>query len=268
MKTSKIATYFRIPKLSYRVWRVWRRDQDVFMKTYKVNFIAPLVEPIFYLLGLGFGLGGFVRPIEGLSYIAFIAPALVATSMMYSSFFECTYGSFVRMYYQKTFDAIIATPVSLEEVIAGELLWGATKSLINSTIVLGVILLFGLVSPLPPFFLLIPPLSFLVGLLFSAIAMCFTAIVPNIDSFNYPAFLFITPMFILSGTFFPITDFPVGVQMVANVFFPLNHAVTLTRALTTLNLSTTLLLNFAWFLVTTPFFFVLSINLMKKRLIK
>jgi len=266
MKTSKVASYFRIPKLTYRVWKVWRRDQDVFMKTYKVNFIPPLIEPVFYLLGLGFGLGVSVQQQEGLLYIIFLAPALVATSMMFSSFYECTFGSFVRMYYQKTFDAIIATPLSLEEVIAGELLWGATKSLINSTIVLGVIVAFRLVSS--PLFLLILPLSFLVGLLFSAIAMCFTAIAPNIDSFNYPAFLFITPMFILSGTFFSMTVLPVQAQIVANVFFPLTHAVVLTRALTVGRLSATLLLNLSWLLVTTPFFFVLSINLMKKRLIK
>jgi lipooligosaccharide transport system permease protein len=236
------------------------------MKTYRVNFIPPLVEPIFYLVGLGFGLGGFVQPQEGLPYIVFIAPGLVATSMMFSSFYECTFASFVRMYYQKTFDAIIATPLSLEEVIAGELLWGATKSLINSVIVLGVIFAFGLVSS--PLFLLILPLSFLVGLLFSAIAMCFTAIVPNIDSFNYPAFLFITPMFILSGTFFSMTSLPEAARTLANVFFPLTHAVALTRALTVGRLSATLLLNLTWLLVTTPFFFVLSINLMKKRLIK
>jgi len=266
MKTSRVTSYFKLPKLSYRVWRVWRRDQDVFMKTYKVNFIPPLIEPIFYLLGLGFGLGGFVQPQEGLPYIVFIGPSLVAISMMFSSFYECTFGSFVRMYYQKTFDAIIATPLSLEEVIAGELLWGATKSLINSTIVLAVIFAFRLVSS--PLFLLIPPLSFLAGLLFSGIAMCFTAITPNIDSFNYPSFLFITPMFILSGTFFSITGLPPEAQIVANVFFPLTHAVALTRALTVGRLSATLLLNLSWFLVTTPFFFVLSINLMKRRLIK
>jgi lipooligosaccharide transport system permease protein len=186
--------------------------------------------------------------------------------MMYASFFECTYASFVRMYYQKTFDAIISTPVSLEEVIAGELVWGATKSLINGGIVLAVIAAFGLVySPLA---LLILPLSFLVGLAFSAMAMCFTAITPNIDSFNYPSFIFITPMFILSGTFFSITVLPVEVQTIANIFFPLTHAVALSRAFTVGVLSPTLLLNFAWFAVTTPFFFVLAINLMKKRLIK
>jgi len=268
MKTQRNLTlYFRIPQLSYRVWHVWRRDQDVFMKTYKVNFIPPLIEPLLYLLGLGVGLGGFVQLPGGLRYDVFIAPALVGVSMMYASFFECTYASFVRMYYQKTFDAIIATPVSLEEVIAGEMLWGATKSLINSSIVLGVISLFGLVRA--PFFWAILPLSFLVGLLFSSIAMCFTAITPNIDSFNYPAFLFITPMFILSGTFFPFSALPIQLQTVANILFPLTHAVTLTRAFTGAEaLSPTLLLNLAWLLVTTPFFFVLSINLMKKRLIK
>jgi len=266
MKATRVLSYFQVPRLSSRLWSVWRRDRDVFMKTYKVNFFPPLLEPVFYLLGLGFGLGSFVQPQEGLPYIVFIAPSLVATSMMFSSFFECTYGSFVRMYYQKTFDAIIATPVSLEEVIAAELLWGATKSLINSSIVLAVILLFRLVSS--PFFLLIPPVSFLVGLLFSAIAMCFTAITPNIDSFNYPSFLFITPMFILSGTFFSIAALPQEAQLVAHVFLPLTHAVSLTRALAVGRLSASLLLDLAWFLVTTPLFFVLSINLMKKRLIK
>lgn len=266
MKLSEVSSVFRMPKLSYRVWKVWRRDKDVFRRTVKTGFIPPLLEPILYLLALGFGLGGFVQSIEGESYIQFIAPALVAVSMMFSSFYECTYTSFVRMYYQKTFDAIIATPVSLEEVIAGELLWGATKSLINSSIVLGVIVAFGLAPS--PLFLLIPPLSFLVGLLFSSIAMCFTAISPDIDAFNYPAFLFITPMFLLSGTFFPTTVLPGSLQVLAQLFLPLTHAVTLTRALTLGRLQLTLLLNLAWIIAVTPVFFVLSINLMKKRLIK
>jgi lipooligosaccharide transport system permease protein len=236
------------------------------MKTYKTGFLPPLLEPLLYLLALGFGLGGFVKPIEGESYIQFIAPALAAISMMFSSFYECTYGSFVRMYYQKTFDAIIVTPVSLEEVIAGELLWGATRSLINSSIVLAVITAFRLAPS--PLLLLIPPISFLVGLLFSAIAMCFTAISPSIDSFNYPTFLFITPMFLLSGTFFPLTVFPRSLQVFAQLFLPLTHAVTLTRALALGKLQPTLLLNLAWLLAVTPVFFVLSINLMKKKLIK
>ena len=118
---------FSIPKITYRVWKVWRRNADVFVKTIGVNFLPSLLEPIFYLLAFGFGLGGFIPEINGQPYLNFIAPALVAISLMNGSFFECTYGSFVRMYYQKTFDAIVATPVSVEEVVAGELLWGATR---------------------------------------------------------------------------------------------------------------------------------------------
>ncbi len=261
-----IIELFRIPKLSYRVWKTWMRNKDVFMKTYKTNFLPSLLEPVLYLLALGFGLGGFVQPIDGQPYIQFIAPALVAVSMMFSSFYECTFASFVRMYFQKTFDAIIATPVSIEEVITGELLWGATKSLINSSIVLVVIALFGV--PLTPYFLLIPPFAFLVGLLFSSIAMCFTAIVPNIDSFNYPNFLFITPMFLLSGTFFPLTSMPELIQLAAQAILPLTNAVIVTRSLALANIQPAILLNFTWILIVTPLFFIVSINLMKKRLIK
>jgi lipooligosaccharide transport system permease protein len=261
-----ISSLFRIPKLSYRVWKTWMRNKDVFMQTYKTNFLPSLLEPILYLLALGFGLGGFVQPIDGQPYIQFIAPALVAVSMMFSSFYECTFASFVRMYFQKTFDAIIATPVSIEEVITGEILWGATKSLINSSIVLGVIALFGV--PFTLYFLLIPPIAFLVGLLFSSLAMCFTAIVPNIDSFNYPNFLLITPMFLLSGTFFPLTSLPEFIQIVAQTVLPLTNAVIVTRSLALANIQPGILLNFAWIVIVTPIFFVISVNLMKKRLIK
>ena len=263
---SNMAGLFRIPKLSYRVWKVWMRNKDVFMKTYKTNFLPSLLEPVLYLLALGLGLGSFVQPINGESYIQFIAPALVSVSMMYSSFYECTYASFVRMYYQKTFDAIIATPISIEEVITGEILWGATKALINSSIVLAVIVVFGLVPS--PLFLLIPFLSFFVGLMFASIAMCFTAIVPNIDSFNYPGFLFITPMFLLSGTFFPLTSLPQILQIIAQIFLPLSNAVAITRSLALGNLQFSLVFNMAWMIIITPVFFVLAINLMKKRLIK
>ncbi|MCW4045733.1 MAG: ABC transporter permease [Candidatus Bathyarchaeota archaeon] len=265
-KITDSPTRFAVPRLTYRVWNVWRRNLDVFMKTIRVNFFPSLIEPILYLLALGLGLGGFVQPIEGMPYVNFIAPALVAISIMYGSFFECTYASFVRMYFQKTFDAIIATPVSVEEVIAGELVWGATRAAINSTTVLAVIAAFGLVSS--PLFLLVPLLAFLGGLLFSSIAMCFTAIAPNIDFFNYPAFLFVTPMFLLSGTFFPLSTLPSFVQTAAQVFLPLTHVVNLSRGLILGNVEASMLLGLVWIMAATFVFFVLSINLMKKRLIR
>ena len=257
---------FTVPRLTRRVWKVWQRNFDVFLKTIKSNFLPSLLEPILYLLALGLGLGVFIQSIEGVPYINFIAPALVAISVMNGSFFECTFGSFVRMYYQKTFDAIIATPVSVEEVIAGELVWGATRATINSTTVLAVIAAFGLISS--PLFLLVPLLAFLGGLMFASIAMCFTAIAPNIDFFNYPSFLLVTPMFLLSGTFFPLSQLPVPVQTAAQVFLPLTHVVNIVRGLVLGRTEIFLLLSLVWIAAVTIFFFVLSINLMKKRLIK
>jgi lipooligosaccharide transport system permease protein len=263
---------FSIPRLSYRVWRVWHRNFDVFTKTIKVNFLPSLLEPILYLLAFGFGLGGFIPNIQGQSYIAFIAPALVAISIMNGSFFECTFASFVRMYFQKTFDAIVATPVSVEEVVAGELLWGATRSTINTTIVLVVVAAFGLVSG--PLFLLVIPLAFFGGLMFASMAMCFTSVAPNIDFFNFPSFLFLTPMFFLCGTFFPLTTLPTAAQGAAIAILPLTHVVNLTRGLISghlepilgLNPATLIVVSFIWVIAVTLFFFVLSINLMKKRL--
>ena len=267
----KSPAHFSIPKLSYRVWKVWHRNFNVFTTTIKVNFLPSLLEPILYLLAFGFGLGGFIPSIEGQTYIAFIAPALVAISIMNGSFFECTFASFVRMYYQKTFDAIVATPVSVEEVVAGELLWGATRATINSTIVLSVVALFGLIST--PLFLIVIPLAFFGGLMFASMAMCFTAAAPNIDFFNFPSFLFLTPMFFLCGTFFPLTSLPIAVQSVA-MALPLTHVVNIVRGVVTghlvpilgLNPLVLVLISLIWIVAVTMFFFVLSINLMKKRL--
>jgi len=266
---------FSFPKLTYKVWKVWHRNFDVFMKTIKVNFLPSLLEPILYLLAFGFGLGGFIPNINGQPYINFLAPALVAVAIMNGSFFECTFASFVRMYFQKTFDAIVATPVSVEEVVAGELLWGATRSTINATIVLAVIALFGLITS--PLFLLVPLIAFFGGLLFACIAMCFTAIAPNIDFFNYPSFLFVTPMLFLCGTFFPLTSptIPSSLQSVAMAILPLTHVVNLTRGAIApgsvepiLGLRPELLIAISvfWLVLVTVFFFILAINLMKKRL--
>jgi lipooligosaccharide transport system permease protein len=270
-KTSQIAESLKFPELTYRVRKVWQRDFDVFMKTWKVNFFPPLLEPVFYLVAFGLGLSALFGTkstiaLGGLTYPEFIATALVAISVMNSSFFECTYGSFVRMYYQRTFDGIIATPISVEEVIAGELVWGATRSLISSTIVMGVVAAFGLITS--SMFVLVLPIAFLGGLMFSSIGMCFTAIAPNIDFFNYPAFLFITPMLLLGNTFFPIGLLPTTIQNFAVAVVPLVHEVALTRGLITGNLQPLMGLSVIWISAVTIFFFVLSINLMKKRLIK
>jgi lipooligosaccharide transport system permease protein len=170
------------------------------------------------------------------------------------------------MYYQRTFDAIIATPISIEEVIAGEVLWGATRSLIGGAIVLGVVAAFGLISS--PLFLLVLPVAFFAGLMFSAIGLCFTALAPNIDFFNYPQYLFITPMFLLSSTFFPLTLLPRPLQILAQAVLPLTHTVNLTRWSIFGSGELSFIPSLVWIAAVTPVFFVLAINLMKRRLIR
>lgn len=257
--------YFTLPSLSKRIIPVWRRNFDVFLKTYRINFIPPFVEPLLYLLALGFGLGNYIQEVDGVSYIRYIAPAILAVSVMNSSFFECTYGSYVRMYFQKSFDAMIATPLSIEEVIAGEILWGATRSLIYAAIMLPVLIAFGVVS-LPLSFLILP-FAFLAGLLFASIGMCFTAISPGIDTLNYPSFLFITPMLLFSGTFFPLSLLPQSLQYAAYAVLPLTHVVAIMRMLTLPAITGSMVFHLAWILVLTAILFVLAINLMKRRLI-
>ena len=260
-----IRDLFTIPRITGNAWTVWRRNLDVFLKTWRVNLVPPFVEPFLYLIALGFGLGGFVGYIGDVPYIDFIAPAIVAVSIMNSAFFECTYGSYVRMYYGKTFDAIIATPVSIEEVITGELLWGATRSMIYTGLMLPVLVLFGVVD-LPTSLLLIP-FAFIGGLLFACIAMCFTAVTPSIDALNYPSFLFITPMLLFSGTFFPLTVLPPALQVFAYAVLPLTHVVNICRGITLTLFSPFMLVSLAWIAIVTTVLFLLSVNLMKRRLV-
>jgi lipooligosaccharide transport system permease protein len=253
-----------IPKFSSRSFNIWNRNLAAFIKTYKTNFIPPFLEPVLFLIAIGYGLGSYIGEVDGVSYAAFIAPALISISIMNSASFECSYGSYVRMHYQKLFDAMIATPVGIEDVIAGELFWGATKSLMNSIIILMVIAVFGLVSSATA--LLILPLAFLGGLLFASLSMCFTAIVPNIDSFNYYFFVLMTPMFLFCGTFFPLSALPQAVQLLA-YFLPLTHVVIIARGLALGNINFGLLENLAWIVTSCIVFFIISINLMKRRLI-
>lgn len=260
-----IGMYFRVPQLTPGAIKVWRRNKDVFMKNVKLNFLPPFIEPLLYLFAMGFGLGLFIEEIDGVSYAKFIAPALISVSVMYGAFFECSYGSYVRMYYQKTFDAIIATPLSIEDVIVGELLWGATRSLISATLMLPVIALFGLIDI--PYSLLIIPFAFLAGLLFAGLAMCITAVTPNIMSINYPVLLFITPMFLFSGTFFPLNVLPQVIQYIALALLPLTHVVMIIRSLTFGTPGLFLLWHLLWIVGVCSILFVVSVNMMKKRLI-
>ena len=255
-------------EVSYRAVQVWRRDLNVYGATWWTNAIPPIFEPILYLLAFGAGVGALIqKPIayggKDVPYVAFIAPGLIAVTMMFWAFFETLYASFIRMYYQKTFDAIVATPLSLDDVIAGEILWGATKAVGASILMLGVISFFGVLTPTA---LLVIPFSILAGLFFAGLGMTFTAICPTIDSFNLPIFLFIYPMFLFGGTFFPIDVLPVWARVVA-VGLPLTHVASFVRGVCLGNVGPKLWIDVAYLAVGTPVLFVLSIRLMRRRLV-
>ncbi len=257
-----------LPHISPRFLRILQRNSQVLRRTWKVNFLPPILEPVLYLLAFGAGLGLLVGEVtyrgEPVSYVAYIAPALIAINIMYNAFFENTYASYVRMYYQKTYDAIMATPLNLDEIITGEIVWGAVKSLIATILMMAVISLFSLL--VYPQALLIVPLAFLGGLAFGSVAMCFTALVPQIEVFNFPIFLFITPMFLFSGTFFPLETLPRWAQVLAQ-FLPLTHLVALVRALAMGKLQAQLLLSLFYLVIFSGITFILAILLMRRRLI-
>ena len=248
---------------SWRFIRVWQRNRDVFFRLWHSEAPGFVAEPIIILLAMGLGLGAYVGLVDGQRYIEFIAPGIIASYAMFSASFECTYGSFLRMEFQRTYDAIIATPLNVEDVIAGEIFWGATRSLMTGTAILVIASAFQLVHS--PWAALIPIVSFLQGIMFASIAILFTSIVPAIYSFNYYFTLFITPMFFFSGVFFPLTSFPEIVQTLSWVV-PLTPVVHLVRALVNGELQLGLLGALALILILTVLFFSLSLITMRRRL--
>jgi len=255
--------------ISIRFIRIWQRNLTVYQESWKVNFLPPLLEPLFYLLAFGIGFSGMINSVryasQDVSYVSFIAPSLVAINIMNNAFFENTFGSFVRMYFQKTFDAMMATPLNADEIITGEIVWGATKSVIGTVIMLIVISLFGLVSFQSAIFIVLA--AFLGGIAFGSVAMYCTGMVERIELFNLPVFLFITPMFLFSGTFFPITGLPLWAQYFA-LILPLTHLVNLVRALSFGVVSSELFISLAYLSVFCLVMFPLAIYKMRRRLIK
>ena len=254
--------------LSWRFLRVWWRNLVVYRRIWKVNFLVPLLEPAFYILAFGLGFRRIVGDISyaglHLSYTQFIAPALIAIAVMWNSFFETTYGSFVRTIYQKTFDAMMATPLSLEEIILAEIIWAATKAAGASAIMLVVLAPLGFIDL--PSGLLVIPLAFLGGVAFGAIGMLFTGIVASIDMFNLPVFLFITPLFLFSGTFFPVSGLPLWAQK-ASLVFPLYHIVEMTRLFSIGRMEAMPLLSIGYLLLFSIVFVALAMHAMRRRLI-
>jgi len=248
--------------------RVWRRNLLVARVTWWSNLIPPAFEPVLYLLAFGTGLGALLRPIlyagRPVSYVAFLAPGILAVAIMFWAIFETLYSAFVRMYYQKTYEALVATPLSLADVVAGEILWATTKGVAVALVMLAVIVPFRVLSW--PESLVVPLLAVAGGFLFASLGLCFTALCPTIDTLNLPLFLFVWPMFLFSGTFFPLDQIPAWARPLAEAL-PLTWLARSLRAATLGALGPRHLADTAMLLGVGLLLFVAALALMRRRLV-
>ena len=217
-----------IPEFSFRYLHVWRRNSLVWRKLAIPSVLGNLADPMLYMLGLGYGLGAMLSDVGGMSYIAFLAAGTVCSSTMTTASFEAMYSGFSRMHVQRTWDAIMNAPVTLDDVLLGEAVWAASKSLLSGTAVLLVAWALGLTQSWLALWVI--PIVFVTGLAFSGMGLIMTALSPSYDFFMYYFTLVMTPMMLLCGVFFPIAQLPAPIQAVTQVL-PLTHAVAMARPL-------------------------------------
>jgi lipooligosaccharide transport system permease protein len=216
------------PRLRRGAIAVWRRNVLVWRRLIGPAMLMNFGEPALYLLGLGYGLGFFIGEMADMPYLMFLASGIIASSAMTTASFEGMYSVYTRMATQRTYEAILATPLEVDDVIAGEMLWCGTKSLISGIAILAVAAAIGVVEGWQALWVL--PIVFLTGLCFAGPAIMMSAIASNYDFFNYYFVLALTPMLLVSGVFYPVETLPEVMQSVIQVL-PLPHAVALTRPL-------------------------------------
>jgi lipooligosaccharide transport system permease protein len=243
--------------------RVWFRNLTIYRHTFKLNIVPNFFEPVFYLLSMGVGLGAYVAGVAD-SYLAWVAPGLFAASAMNGATFEVTYNVFVKIVFDRSYDAMLSTPLTVEEIAAGEIAWAVTRSAIYGVAFLIVMAVFGLVRS--PLALLALPAALLIGLLFAGIGLTFTALNKQIDLYSYYYTLFLTPLFLFSGIFVPLDRMPAPLRALA-LFTPLYHAVRLCRSLFMGTELRAALVSAAVIAVAALFFCGLGVRLLRRRLV-
>jgi lipooligosaccharide transport system permease protein len=223
----------RLPDSLWGVRCVWLRYFDVFRKSIRFYLVTTFCEPILYLLSFGLGVGALVGALKvhdmELSYRSFVFAGIVGQTTLFQGFFEASYGGFVRMYYQKIFSSMAVTPITLSEVLWGELLWDATKATAAAEVVtlIGVAL-----GDFPAVALLtMLPLALLSSLLFAGLGLTVSAHAKSIDEISYPQYLIVFPMFLFCGVFYPIESLPTALQWLTWAL-PLTSVLSLVRTLT------------------------------------
>jgi lipooligosaccharide transport system permease protein len=205
---------------------VMSRDVAIFGRYWKATTFSSIVQPTIYLLAFGLGLGALVHSVDHLKYVQYVATGVVATAVLFSSAFPGMFNTFIRWQFQRTYDAILAAPVDVEELITAEVLWISVRAGIYGVAPLLVAMAFGLQPD--PGMLLVPGICFVTGFGFAAFGVAIAAVAKTIDNFNYITSAVLTPLFLVAGTFFPISNFPPGVRIAAE-FNPLYHCVQLVR---------------------------------------
>jgi lipooligosaccharide transport system permease protein len=243
---------------------VWRRNAAMYRRTWKWNILPNFFEPVLYLLSIGIGLGAYVSQMSGATYIEFLAPGLICVAAMNGASYEVTYNIYVRLVFEKAYDAMLTTPIEPDDVLVGEVLWAVTRSCIYGGCFFIVLMFFGL-TPLPSslWVLLLIPVT---GLLFAAIGIVFSLRIPNIDSFSFYFTLFLTPLFLFSDVFFPLNERLAGPWLWVAEALPLLHPVRLARAIFSGGFSPVLLWDFAYISVACLILFVVARRSVRQRL--
>ena len=253
--------------LSYRIYHVFVRNLVSYKRFVVSTFLVSLIEPLFYLITFGIGMGAYMGYFGGKPYLYFLVPGVLVSSVMMSSTFECLYGTFVKMVHEKLYDSLVATPVSAEDAVAGDIAWGAFRGLVSGTLMMLVAVAMGILPVSIPSVLLLLVLMVFVGILFGSLAMIVTSISPSFDFFNYYTELVITPMLFFSGVFFPLDRFPAWMRSLSE-FMPLTHAVKISRAVFSGEYHAKYIWNFLVIFVLEVVAFAVGVRMMKKRLIK
>jgi lipooligosaccharide transport system permease protein len=254
----------RVPSLPSRLSSVWYRHYRVYTRELLSNGFPPFLEPLILLAALGMGLGNYVGLIQGSPYLQFLATGIVIPPAMFTAAFECSYGTFIRLEFDKVYDGMLAASITAEDLLVGEMLFAGSKSLFFSSAVLLVLWPFGLVPS--PMAVLAPAAGFFTGLMFSALSLLVTSFVKNINHFNFYFTGLLTPMFFFSGIVFPLENLPGALRWAAWVL-PLSHAVRLARAFCYNRFEPDMLLNGLYIAGFILLFGFLAVRRLRKRLI-
>lgn len=265
---SRLGALLAAPDLSSGARHVWQRNFDVFRRIWRTESLGIGLEPWIVIIGMGFGLGRLVELDNGQTYIQFLAPGLLAMFPMFAAIFECGWGSFMRMETSRTYEAVLSTPASVDDLITGDILWGMTRATFNAAYIFVVLLILGpwAEAITSPWAILVIPVALLQGFLFSALAISFASLARAMSHFGYLFNIIVMPMFWLSGGFFPLDNLPGWAQTAAE-FMPLVHSVELNRALLSGNLHGGLLIDVVWLLAGSLVFYRIALALMRRRLV-